>query len=702
MALLNTLRTKRSLAILIIVLIAGLLRAWAVWQLPIDFDEPVYLKAGQDYANLIKAGDWNGVIDYSENREHPPLIKLIYSLPEVVSRYPLPPATILYTDRAISAVFGSLAVLLLGLINPLAGGLMAINTLTIKYTSQAYLEALPALSSLAAVGALVKSKKPYDKWYWLSAIALGVTAAGKFSYAPILVVILYLAIWPKKMRLQNIGIYLLTALGVFFLLDPTLWHDPVGRLLGALSFHQQYAQSSQVQQANYPWYQPVLWIMQSVPWHPDVLFFGLDEVTFFFGVPGFYWEWRERRWTAVWFISSMVFLLLWPTKWPQYTILLIPPLCLSASAMLVRVVKKVRELDLYWDWIKMMFVRPPLWLIISAGAFAFVLVGGKVGLEIEKAFLSRGWSVLDTQSTPLPSNAVYDLQLGEDNLVVLATGDGVAMWTPPPPHELSGKWSLFTPQNSPLPNEQVLRELHTPRGWWFGTAAGLAFYDGKSWSVYHAADMGLRDDTIHALAQDQQGHLWVGTNNGLVELVGSQWQVFNTANSGIIADAIFALAIDNHNSSPALWIGTNNGIGQYDITRQVWKNFKSPEYPIPSSGIVDIMVDHQGWVWASSLGEGVSIWNGQNWRLLNSSNSGLPMNYIDRVVETEPGVYWLAASMSSDVGGFLVRYDLKNWVSYTSSNSGYTGGEPLAILRDKTGQLLFGTRTSGLVIFQSP
>ena len=37
--------------------------------------------------------------------------------------------------------------------------------------------------------ALVKQKKPYDRWFWLSAIALGVTAASKFSYAPVIVVI---------------------------------------------------------------------------------------------------------------------------------------------------------------------------------------------------------------------------------------------------------------------------------------------------------------------------------------------------------------------------------------------------------------------------------------------------------------------------------------------------------------------------------
>ena len=43
---------------------------------------------------------------------------------------------------------------ILALVDPLAGGLLAVHTLFIKYTSQAYLEALPLFAGLAAVLAL--------------------------------------------------------------------------------------------------------------------------------------------------------------------------------------------------------------------------------------------------------------------------------------------------------------------------------------------------------------------------------------------------------------------------------------------------------------------------------------------------------------------------------------------------------------------
>ena len=44
---------NKNFSIFLIVLISVLLHAWTVWQLPIDFDEPIYLSAASNYADLI-------------------------------------------------------------------------------------------------------------------------------------------------------------------------------------------------------------------------------------------------------------------------------------------------------------------------------------------------------------------------------------------------------------------------------------------------------------------------------------------------------------------------------------------------------------------------------------------------------------------------------------------------------------------------
>ena len=83
--------------------------------------------------------------------------------------------------RKTSAFLGTLEVLALAILDPLAGFLLAIHTFTIKYTSQAMLEALPALTSLLAVMAYDRSRnsKRSALWLSLSGVALGLTAASK-------------------------------------------------------------------------------------------------------------------------------------------------------------------------------------------------------------------------------------------------------------------------------------------------------------------------------------------------------------------------------------------------------------------------------------------------------------------------------------------------------------------------------------------
>ena len=71
--------SKRRWIVAGVFTLALLLRLWTAWHLPEDYDEPVYLRAAFDYAQLLHTGDLQGVIDYSENVEHPPLVKLLYA-----------------------------------------------------------------------------------------------------------------------------------------------------------------------------------------------------------------------------------------------------------------------------------------------------------------------------------------------------------------------------------------------------------------------------------------------------------------------------------------------------------------------------------------------------------------------------------------------------------------------------------------------
>ena len=350
-------------AVIVITLIALNARLTAVDKLPIDYDEDDYMRAGQIYATGIQNGDWSVFTRENYRTEHPPLTKIINGLvmaplppaPEIPDRpTTAPPASSLpqphLTDvRTAHAIFGTLEVLVLSLINPLAGLLLAVHTWTIKYTSQVMLEALPALTSLLVVVFYLRSRrqKSFNRWTLLSAIMLGLTAASKYPYTMVGMAVLIHWLWDSwpgrsdddarssasaMQWLRPILAWGGIALIVFFLADPYLWPDPINRLRASISYHGTYATTApEVQEKNYPIWQPLVWLAQSVPWSSDAFAVPLDALVLLFAVLGLKRLWQRHRVFALWFIIMLVFLLFWPTKWPQYVLMLTAPLALSAA-----------------------------------------------------------------------------------------------------------------------------------------------------------------------------------------------------------------------------------------------------------------------------------------------------------------------------------------------------------------------------------
>jgi hypothetical protein len=92
---------------------------------------------------------------------------------------------------------------------------------------------------------------------------------------------------------------------------------------------------------------------------PFILFGLMDAgLIFLVALYGAYLEWARRRWVVVWLVVGMTFLLIWPTKWPQYTLVVLPAYCLAASAALRDIYHRLREQETYWEWFANMFPRP--------------------------------------------------------------------------------------------------------------------------------------------------------------------------------------------------------------------------------------------------------------------------------------------------------------------------------------------------------
>lgn len=686
--------SRRQRLLLIIVLVGLLVRAWAAWLLPVDADEPVYLRAAREYAQFLRAGDVAGVIAYDFNREHPPLIKLLYSLGYLLLPVRYDAQAQWYAARALSVLFGTLTVALVAAVEPIAGAFLALHSMTIKYTAEAYLEALPQLTVLIAVLALRRAPR-HRRWWWVSAIALGITAAGKLTYLVVVPALAYLLWQQRPLSWKRVAGYGAVALGTFWLLTPSLWRAPWEGVWQMLTFHAAYTHSSDVLRAAYPWYQPVLWIINDVPWHPNVFFFlTSDRYVIWFMLPGLVLAWRRGEgWMSVWFVTALATLLVWPTKWPQYTLTLTVPLCLLGGLALHALVDWVKAFNDYWGWLDEVVPRPPKWALVVAVLFITALTAGQVQYEVEMALGRRGWAHFTEDTAPLLSNAVYDVAAGKDGQVAFATAKGVTLWRPGENFPWANGATHFTAENSPLRGAVTSVLAARDGSWWFGTDEGLFHYDGAHWQAFRAAKLGLPEARVRALFEDATGQLWVGTLRGIAVGGAAGWRSLPELGE----TAVFAITGD----AKALWIGSTRGVSRFELTAQRWRHWERDELGLVWGGVTDVALDSAGTVWVATQGDGALRWDGSSWQHFTVGD-GLPSNTLRCVLEMAPNTVWIGAGFPTEPGGLLATWDGTRWRKLSARNSGFAGFEPVAMARDETGQLWIATATGGVQSYRPP
>ena len=683
---------NRVMPIALIGLLALALRWRAALMLPIDYSEPAYTQTATEYSSAMQASDWAALLTNPHGLEYPSLTKLLYAFaPRVggIGSAALPPA------RAISLFFGTLEVAVLAWLNPLAGFLLAIHTLTIKYTSQAYLEAVPALSALLAVLALdraLPAKRGVSRWLALSAVAVGVMAASNYRYLVAACAIALVLAGSSRRRPWPLVFWVSLAGLVFWVLNVQLWADPVGQLRTLLASGSPFLPGPGISGANLPWYQQLLYLSHSVPWHPGVFLVLWDTVVFVLGALGLPLLWRRRRTCGLWLVLGILALLLWPSRWPEQAVLVTAPLCLAAGMLLEEIVHWFDQHTPIVAVLRPFVPDHATTLFLSAMGLGLLVLS--TYLEVQYDQEMQGWTYLGTQSTNIPSNTVRALALDGGDRLWAGTEAGAARWD-------NGTWVTYNTSNSGLTHNLIRAITVDSAGRvWFGTDGGLCVLDGEQWlnmplpgSVQNSQILCL---TALPAALDRDpalGPLWLGTADGALYFDGAGWTSYTPDNSGLAGARVLSIAVDRQGTA---WFGTWGGLSSFD--GRTWTSYTTRNSGLAYGTVSSVVIDQQGQVWCGTL-DGVSVFDGARWRTYSLANSTLRFNTATTLAVDLQDHIWVGGDLPAGPMGAAAMFDGAKWIDHSAYFSGVHQAPIRGIVADREDRIWFATLLEGVVVY---
>jgi ligand-binding sensor domain-containing protein len=236
-------------------------------------------------------------------------------------------------------------------------------------------------------------------------------------------------------------------------------------------------------------------------------------------------------------------------------------------------------------------------------------------------------------------------------------------------------------------------------GWRTFNVGGLVKFDGVNWTIYNDSTMGGLSNNVVAIAIDEGGNKWIGTGwGGLVKFDGVNLTVYNTSNSGLPSNLVRAIAIDKQGNK---WIGTGpywngsawvgGGLAKFDGVN--WTVYNTSNSGLPDDDVYAIAIDGVGNKWIGT-GWGLAKFDGVNWTVYKTSNSGLPDDYVWAIAIDDSGNIWIGPYY-----GGLVKFDGIKWTVYNTSNSGLPDNTVTAIAIDGQGNKWIGTDGRGAAKF---
>jgi len=208
------------------------------------------------------------------------------------------------------------------------------------------------------------------------------------------------------------------------------------------------------------------------------------------------------------------------------------------------------------------------------------------------------------------------------------------------------------------------------------------------------SDDGLPQNSVHAIAQTNDGYLWLGTEEGLARFDGVQFTIISRKSThGLASDYIQALTASRDGS---LWIGTDSGLShlipsaagaRYAPGKQRLERYSVRE-GLPGDNVSALLEDHSGTLWVGTTQGLRRIRDGRIGAF--ASTTSLGQAPVHSIVEGSGGRIWVG----TDFGLFYSNGG--DFVQWTKRN-GLPENAVLSLTSSPNGDLWVATRSHGVV-----
>lgn len=236
---------------------------------------------------------------------------------------------------------------------------------------------------------------------------------------------------------------------------------------------------------------------------------------------------------------------------------------------------------------------------------------------------------------------------------------------------------------------------------------GTRLYIGTSKNgLYCLDDTGalqnlVENEYVTSLFLDSEGDVWAtfGDATGILRLGrdGSMRYMFPGTNSGDMDSNRTQACCEDHDGN--IWVGTFNGLYMFDRKTEKFVKYDNPA--LANNSIINLMVDHQGTIWAGTYYLGVYYFNVHDqvysvYRYSAGNGNGPSSDVIGEMLEGRDGSIWIA----SERGG-LNCYDREtgNFCHYTVADGLSSNNVKAMYLDEKAGVMWLGTHLGGLSRF---